>query len=170
MLIDTNTLLRTLQPLHPQRETARIAIKALATRGEDLQLVPQNLMELWVVATRPLSQNGLGLSISEAASELMRLKSMFPLLPDTAAIYTVWESLVIQYEVVGKPAHDARLVAAMQVHGLTSILTSTRAASLVTPASRLCIPPMSRRKELAGQGAGKGRTWIGQEAGRDVSQ
>ena len=48
---------------------------------------------------------------------------MFALLPDTPTIYAVWESLVIQYEVVGKPAHDARLVAAMQVHGLTSILT-----------------------------------------------
>jgi hypothetical protein len=80
-------------------------------------------MELWVVATRPASQNGLGLSIKEATSELMRLKSMFPLLPDTPAIYPVWESLVIQYQVSGKPAHDPRLVAAMQVHGLATILT-----------------------------------------------
>jgi predicted amidohydrolase len=30
VLLDTNTLLRTLQPLHPQREIARIAIKAMA--------------------------------------------------------------------------------------------------------------------------------------------
>jgi predicted nucleic acid-binding protein len=123
VLLDTNTLLRTLQPLHSQREIARVAIKALAARGHELHLVPQNLVELWVVATRPESQNGLGLSIMEATSELMRLKSMFPLLPDTPAIYPVWESLVIQYQVSGKPAHDARLVAAMQVHGLTSILT-----------------------------------------------
>ena len=85
--------------------------------------MPQNFVELWVVATRPVSQNGLGLSIMEAASELTRLKSMFPLLPDTPAIYPVWENLVIQYRVSGKPAHDARLVAAMQVHGLTTILT-----------------------------------------------
>jgi predicted nucleic acid-binding protein len=48
---------------------------------------------------------------------------MFPLLPGTPAIFPVWESLVIQYQVSGKPAHDARLVAAMQVHGLTTILT-----------------------------------------------
>jgi predicted nucleic acid-binding protein len=123
VLLDTNTLLRTLQPLHPQREIARVAIKALAARGRELHLVPQNLVELWVVATRPVSQNGLGLSIIDATAELMRLKSMFPLLPDTPAIYPVWESLVIQYQVSGKPAHDARLVAAMQVHGLTSILT-----------------------------------------------
>ena len=84
-------------------------------------------MELWVVATRPGSQNGLGLSTGEAASELMRLKSLFPLLPDTPAIYPVWESLVVRYQVSGKSAHDARLVAAMQVHGLTGILTFDRA-------------------------------------------
>jgi predicted nucleic acid-binding protein len=53
----------------------------------------------------------------------MRLKSIFPLLPDTPAIYPAWESLVVRYQVSGKPAHDARLVAAMQVHGLATILT-----------------------------------------------
>jgi predicted nucleic acid-binding protein len=52
---------------------------------------------------------------------------MFDLLPDTPAIYPVWESLVIQYRVSGKPAHDARLVAAMRVHGLAAILTFDRA-------------------------------------------
>lgn len=126
MLIDTSTLLRTLQVRHPQYETVARAIETLPTRGHDLHIVPQNLYELWVVATRPLAQNGLGLSVQEAMSELMRLKSMFPLLSDTPAIYPVWENLVIRYQVSGKPAHDARLVAAMQVHGLTSILTFDR--------------------------------------------
>jgi len=35
----------------------------------------------------------------------------------------VWEALVTQHQVTGKPAHDARLAAAMQAHGLTAILT-----------------------------------------------
>lgn len=126
MLIDTNTLLRTLQPSHPQREIARIAIKALAAHGRELYIVPQNLFELWVVATRPVTLNGLGFSTTEAATALARLKSMFTLLPDTSEIYPVWESLVIQHHVSGKPAHDARLVAAMLVHGLTAILTFDR--------------------------------------------
>jgi predicted nucleic acid-binding protein len=52
----------------------------------------------------------------------MRVKGMFPLLPDTPGIYPVWEDLVFRYQVAGKPAHDARLVAAMKVHGITSIL------------------------------------------------
>ena len=101
--------------MHPQRETARVAIKALTAQGRQLHIVPQNLVELWVVATRPVPQNGLGLSTTEAAAELMSLKNLFSLLPDSPAIHPVWESLVNQYRVAGKPAHDARLAAAM--HG-----------------------------------------------------
>ena len=48
---------------------------------------------------------------------------MFLLLPDAPAIYPASERLVIQHQVSGKPTHDARLVAAMLVHGVTAILT-----------------------------------------------
>jgi predicted nucleic acid-binding protein len=123
VLVDTSTLLRTLQPLHPQLESARAAIKALTAQGRDLHIVPQNLIEVWVVATRPAEQNGLGMMPAAVHGELIRLRNMFVLLPETPSIYPVWESLVTQHHVSGKPAHDARLVAAMQVHGLTSILT-----------------------------------------------
>jgi hypothetical protein len=41
-------------------------------------------------------------------------------------IYPAWEALVRQYLVLGKPSHDARLVAAMQVHGIKDILTFDR--------------------------------------------
>ena len=107
MLIDTSTLLRTLQPRHAQHEAATRALEVLPERGRELHIVPQNLIELWVVATRPVEQNGLGLSSAAAATELRRLKRMLPLLPETPALFQAWE----------------RLVAAMQVHGLTAILT-----------------------------------------------
>ncbi|MGA3261799.1 MAG: PIN domain nuclease, partial [Bryobacteraceae bacterium] len=74
MLVDTSTLVRTLQVRHPQYETVARAFETLIARGRELHIVPQNLFELWVVATRPASQNGLGLSTTEAAAELMRLK------------------------------------------------------------------------------------------------
>lgn len=127
MLLDTSILLRTLQVRHPQHEMVVRALEALPTRGRDLHIVPQNLVEFWVVATRPVEQNGLGLMPAAVAMEVTRIKNMFPLLPDTPAIYPVWENLVIQYQVSGKSAHDARLVAAMHVHGLKSILTFDRA-------------------------------------------
>jgi len=122
VLVDTNVLARTLQTEHPRREVARAAIKILIAQGHELCVMPQNLIELWTVATRPPGENGLGMTPREAA-ELQRIKSMFALLPETSAIYPAWEALVTQYAVSGKPAHDAHLVAAMQTHGLTSILT-----------------------------------------------
>ena len=85
--------------------------------------MPQNLVEFWAIATRPLAYNGVGLATSAALLELERLKSMFLLLPEIPTIYPAWEALVSRYRVSGKPTHDARLVDAMQVHGLTSILT-----------------------------------------------
>jgi predicted nucleic acid-binding protein len=123
LLIDTSVLLRTLQVRHPQYEAAARALETLPRTGRTLHIVPQNLIELWVVATRPIEQHGLGMAPRAVAAELTRIKSMFDLLLDTPAIYAVWERLVVDYQVFGKPAHDARLVAAMKVHGLTSILT-----------------------------------------------
>lgn len=51
-----------------------------------------------------------------------RLKRLFSHLPETP-LHDQWERLVANYRVSGKNCHDARLVAAMQVHGLDKILT-----------------------------------------------
>ncbi len=126
MLVDTSVLIRTLQPHHPLYVPADRAIRLLPQRGTELHIVAQNLIELWTVATRPAGENGLGMTAAEAASELERIKGMFLFLPEAPAIYPAWEALVIKYQGMGKPAHDARLVAAMRVYGLTSILTFDR--------------------------------------------
>lgn len=123
MLVDTNVIIRSLQPNSPHFETARTALKTLKAQGRDLSLASQNLVETWAVATRPIENNGLGMTIEEAASELTRLKNVFTLLTETRDLYTAWESLVIQHRVTGKQTHDARLVAAMQSYSLNSILT-----------------------------------------------
>jgi predicted nucleic acid-binding protein len=85
--------------------------------------VPQNLYEFWVVCTRPVAQNGLGLSPAEPQAELTRLKALFVLLDETPAVYPQWEQLVARHQVSGKNAHDARLVAVLMVHGLSRLLT-----------------------------------------------
>ena len=75
------------------------------------------------MATHPKNARGLGLTTTQAQAELTKIKSIFRFLPDVAAIYTEWEWLVAQHAVAGKNAHDARLAAAMSVHGLTHLLT-----------------------------------------------
>lgn len=99
------------------------ALGVLRQRGEDYYLTSQNLIEFWRTCTRPIDRNGLGMTIAQAEAELTRLENLFPILPDTPEIYPEWRRLVVTYNVMGVNVHDARLVAAMLVHGLTHILT-----------------------------------------------
>lgn len=99
------------------------SVSILATRREELHVVAQNLIEFWAVATRPIIVNGLGLTVAQAEQELTKLKALFTILPDTRDILPKWEQLVVKHQVLGKQAHDARLVAAMGVHNLTNLLT-----------------------------------------------
>jgi predicted nucleic acid-binding protein len=99
------------------------SVSILATRRDKLHVVAQNLIEFWAVATRPIINNGLGLSVAQTEVEVSRLKILFALVPDTPDIFSEWERIVSQYQVSGKQVHDARLVAAMKVHGLQNILT-----------------------------------------------
>jgi predicted nucleic acid-binding protein len=122
-LVDTNVLLRSIDPAHPMNAIADHTLRTLRGQEEQLYIVPQNLIEFWNVYTRPLERNGLGRTPEEAESEVTQLKAFFPLLLDTPAIYPTWERLVSTYAVRGVNVHDARLVAAMVVHGLTHIVT-----------------------------------------------
>ncbi|MCY7273768.1 MAG: PIN domain nuclease, partial [Phormidesmis sp. CAN_BIN44] len=42
---------------------------------------------------------------------------------DRPEIFPTWERLIQHYRVMGKQAHDTRLVAAMLVHNIPKILT-----------------------------------------------
>ncbi|MBO1056271.1 MAG: PIN domain-containing protein [Dolichospermum sp. JUN01] len=122
-LVDTNILLRLVQKNSPMHLDTQRAILTLKKQGYLLCIIPQNIIEFWAVATRPLDKNGLGLSITQAEEESEKLKKIFILELDTPQIFTEWESLVIKYQVMGKQVHDARLAAAMVAHNITYLLT-----------------------------------------------
>lgn len=123
ILIDTNVLLRSLQPHHPHCAMVERAVSALRTRNETLNVAAQNLIEFWAVATRPATENGLGMTVEMATRELAVLKRLFALLPETAWVFEEWERLVTTHRVSGKNTYDARIVAVIKVHGITRILT-----------------------------------------------
>src|SRR5271165_1466140 len=109
-LVDTNVLLRLLQPLHRQYPMASAAVAELRKQGADLCVARQNLVEFWVVATRPLANNGLGMSPLTIAGEVRGLNGLFRLLEGKPGVAAVWERLAGQHLVSGKQAHDAHLV------------------------------------------------------------
>lgn len=75
------------------------------------------------MATRPADVNGLGVTTEVAADEVDKFEQEFRLLADTPGIYRAWRDLVIDHSIGGKPAHDARIVAAMRLHGVSHLLT-----------------------------------------------
>lgn len=121
--VDTNVLLRSIDDGHPAQPTAKNALLLLRDQGETASIFPQNLIEFWAVATRPTANNGLGWSVDRANQELSNLKKLFVVLVDSDATLTAWEGIVLRYRVIGKQAHDAHLVAAMLVHGVSQLLT-----------------------------------------------
>lgn len=124
ILVDTNVLLRLVEPGHAKHAESSRALRELRTAGHTLCVVPQVHYEFWVAATRPVVQNGLGLSAAEAESMLKRLgHPLFRMLRDERAIYEPWRELVVESSVLGKQAHDARLAAAMIRHGVSHLLT-----------------------------------------------
>ena len=100
-----------------------VAVTALEAAGESLRALPQTIFEFWVAATRPLANNGLGLTVAECRSELARLLVAFPLLDEPPGLAAEWLHLVTVHDCKGKVAHDARYVAAMKLLGITRILT-----------------------------------------------
>jgi predicted nucleic acid-binding protein len=122
-IVDTNVLLRFAERRHPLHDHVRASIRKLRLDGHMLRVTPQNCVEFWNVATRPVNANGFGLLPRQAERLLRLIERLFPVLPDSPMIYGEWRRLVAHLEVSGVQVHDARLVAAMKIHGINRILT-----------------------------------------------
>ena len=127
VVLDTNILLRAAQPSHPQWQLAIDAVQRLIVSQHDTCIVPQTIYEFWVVATRPQRANGLEMSVAQADAEVEQLLRLNILLEDNAQVFPEWRALVQRHQVSGKRAHDARIAAAMRVHGVGHILTFNHA-------------------------------------------
>ncbi len=122
-VVDTNILLRITRRMDPQHSVVARAVTMLAGQGTTLCYTHQNISELWNVMTRPVASNGFGLTVAEADREVRTIEAGMTLLADSALVYEHWRRLVVQYGISGVRVHDARLAAAMYVHGVPHILT-----------------------------------------------
>lgn len=122
-LLDTNILVRLVDRASAQHVVAIAAVAGLLTQGHELYISAQNLIEFWSVATRPLSANGLGWDTNRTLTELNDIRSRFPFLDDTPDVFPNWLRLVSAEGVSGRQAHDARLVAVMESHSISHLLT-----------------------------------------------
>ena len=104
-LADTNVLLRFADRTHLVHPTVRTAVRKLRTSGHSMRATPQNFVEFWNVATRPIERNGFGLAPTNADRLLRLVERLFPLLPDSPAVYAEWRRLVVSFGVSGIQVH-----------------------------------------------------------------
>jgi predicted nucleic acid-binding protein len=122
-LLDTNILLRAVQPEASPHRQAIEAVTALLEKSDNLFITAQNSIKFWAVTTRPVEVNGLGWSPTLAETEIQQLRDQFPMLDDRPEVFVNWLKLVRQYEIQGKQVHDTRLVAVMYTHSVDHLLT-----------------------------------------------
>ncbi len=122
-LLDTNVVLRFSNPSDSQHSLVVDAVAALLVEGAECYLTAQVLIELWVVATRPMNVNGLGWSVEQTNSAITQLLDRFPMADETSQIFLTWLDIVTDNQVKGKRTHDARIVAVMLASNISHILT-----------------------------------------------
>jgi predicted nucleic acid-binding protein len=122
-LVDTNILVRWVQPAVPDFELVQRAIQHLEDSNNIPCYTSQNLGEFWNVLTRPAARNGYGLALDAVLARTEQVEAKFRLLLDDLAVHETWRKLLVTHRVFVTQVHDARLVAAMHVHGVKRILT-----------------------------------------------
>jgi predicted nucleic acid-binding protein len=127
ILLDSNILLRIADQDSEFHSESLDAIDRLHLMGHECVIVPQVLYEYWVVATRPVTANGLGATTLEANTKIGEWLSVFTLKHDQGAVFSHWRRLVSEHDVKGKKAHDARLVAAAFDQAIDWMLTYNKA-------------------------------------------
>jgi predicted nucleic acid-binding protein len=123
-LIDTGILLRLVDTQDPHHALVQSVFETLGNQGDDLYITTQNVAELWNVATRPLANNGLNLPPA-AISQLFQqaIEPFCTIITELDSMPSEFRRLLLQYSIVGKQVHDARLVAMMLVSQIENILT-----------------------------------------------
>jgi predicted nucleic acid-binding protein len=122
-LVDSNVLLRWVKPDDQDYPLVVLAIDTVLQGGAVLCYTSQNVAEFWNTCTRPIDRNGYGLTPAEADRRAKLFEENLRLLPDSLPVHQQWRSLLVTYSVSGVQVHDARLIAAMLVHGVRHILT-----------------------------------------------
>ena len=69
VLVDTNILVRVRQAVNPHQAVCRQVLELNTVTRLKLCVCAQTIIEYWVVATRPVAQNGGGLTPAEAGAD-----------------------------------------------------------------------------------------------------
>lgn len=124
VFVDTNVLLSATDRSREHHDVSRRLFLAAKRYGYHPAMSGQILREYLVVATRPVAENGLGLSTTEAlhnAELFARAPAVFCDEPESVSERL--QALARTHDLKGKRLHDANVVATMLVHGISRLVT-----------------------------------------------
>lgn len=144
-LLDTSILVRLRNANDPHHEECTALFASFVHEARATVLAAQVLIEYWVVATRPAGSNGLGLSPAQADTDVGNFLRLLACLPEPPDVLSRWRELVVSTGTCGRPSHDARLIAVMDAHGVSELITLNPSDFRRFPHIRLLTPAMALR-------------------------
>ena len=123
LFCDTNVLVSAVDRRRKLHAQALHVLNALPNRGVALCVSGQIVREFLVVCTRPVDANGLGLSQREAVRNAEAIIERSTILAENRNVPVRLLDIVRTTTCGGKQLHDVNVVATMQEHGLTRLVT-----------------------------------------------
>ena len=125
-ILDTNILVASTASQRALHVVAQSVVK-WPTSGRRTYVSGQILRECLVVATRPLTSNGLGLPPAEAVANVSAFRLLMPCLSENDEVQRTLAELTSTYECRGVVIHDANVVATALTHDIRAIVTENLA-------------------------------------------
>jgi predicted nucleic acid-binding protein len=148
VLADTNVFLSATDRSRNNHRDARDFLQRCTGAGIHCAVTGQILREYFVVATRPIEVNGLGLSLDDALANMAVFRGRTVFLEENEAVSRKLEELVRLHRITGERGHDANIAAVMAVLRVPYLITANKDdfavfehALLLTPGEALLSLP-----------------------------
>ena len=123
LFCDTNVLLSAVDRKRALNPHALHVLNVLPNRGVELCLSGQVVREFLAVCTRPVEVNGLGLATQLAVRNVKAILERSTLLEETRGVSERLLRIADRTRCTGTRLHDANIVATLQEHGLSRLVT-----------------------------------------------
>lgn len=124
VFVDTNVLLSATNSASGDHETARRLFPVARDAGCHLAVCGQVLREYAVVATRPVTGNGLGMEHDKALRNMEWFRNQMVFLEETEPVFDELHRLIGRHEYTGTRIHDANIAAVAIAHNARAIITA----------------------------------------------
>jgi predicted nucleic acid-binding protein len=124
VMVDTNVLLSATNTARSDHLASHRVFSRALSEGIHLCTCGQILREYLVVATRPVSVNGLGLDLDVSLRNLSWFRRRMVFFPETEEVHQALLTLAGSRGIRGKHLHDGNIAALMSCSGIAHLATN----------------------------------------------